>query len=272
MSVNNIIFSEKIPRIIFIIIVTLVLIFLIIPIVIIIPMSFTSGRYLEFPPVNFSIRWYQVFFSNQEWMISFGVSIQVALLTTFFSLIIGIPAAFAIVRTNIPFKGFFMAVFALPIVFPIIVSAVSLYYLFAPLQLVGTKIGLSISHTLLALPVVILPTVASLKRFDKNIEWQAQNLGASRIQVLSSITLPLLRPTLITAILFSFIISFDEIIFAIFLSGGSTITLPKKIWESLRFEIEPTVAAVATIIIIFSIAIMSAALVTRQNFGFRTRG
>jgi putative spermidine/putrescine transport system permease protein len=245
------------------------MLFLILPVATIIPMSFSTGRYLEFPPSGFSFQWYRAFFASQDWMASLGVSFQVAILTTLLSISLGVPAAFAIVRGSLPFKRFLLAFFSLPIVFPIIVSAVGLYYVFAPLHLVGTKLGLALAHTILALPVVILPTVATLKRFDERIEWQALNLGATRLQVFRTVTLPLLRPCLITVMLFSFITSFDEVIFAIFLSGGSTITLPKKIWEGLRFEIQPTVTVVATFLLIVSIAIMLSALVIRRKLGFK---
>jgi len=108
------------------------------------------------------------------------------------------------------------------------------------------------AHTLLALPVVIFPTVASLKRFDQQLEWQALNLGASQARTLWTITAPLMMPTILTVSLFSFITSFDEVVFALFLTSGDTVTLPKKIWEGLRFDLEPTVAVVATILLLIS--------------------
>jgi putative spermidine/putrescine transport system permease protein len=242
-----------------------ILTFLLVPVLAIIPMSFNESRYLEFPPTQFSLNWYEEFFTSSAWMESAFVSVQVAVLTTVMALLLGVPAAFGIVRGKLPFEKFLLSFFALPIVFPIVVSAVGIYYIFVPLKLINTSIGLAIAHTMLALPVVIFPTIAALKRFDPLVEWQALNLGASRTQVFLSITMPMLRPTFVTAILFSFITSFDEIVFAIFIAGGSAVTLPRRIWESLRFEIEPTVTVVATILIVFSTAIMVTTLLLQKD-------
>lgn len=239
--------------------------FLLVPVLTIIPMSFSESRYLEFPPTQFSMQWYEEFFTSSAWMESAVVSLQIAVLTSILALLLGVPAAFAIARGKLPFETFLLSFFALPIVFPIVVSAVGIYYIFVPLKLTNTPLGLAIAHTMLALPVVIFPTLAALKRFDPLVEWQALNLGASRLQVFFSITLPILRPTFITAILFSFITSFDEIVFAIFIAGGSAVTLPRRIWETLRFEIEPTVTVIATLLIVISIGIMFVTLLTQKN-------
>jgi ABC-type spermidine/putrescine transport system permease subunit II len=249
--------------------VMLIALFLIVPVLLIVPMSFSSGRYLEFPPPGWSLRWYQIFWESLDWRGSFRISFEVALLTTALALALGLPAAFAIVRGNPPFKRFFLSLYALPILFPVIILAVSLYYLFAPLHLVGTRIGLALAHTLLALPVVVLPTAASLRKFDQRLEWQALNLGASQAKAILTVTVPLMLPTILTVTLFSFITSFDEVVIALFLTGGDTIKLPKKIWEGLRFDIEPTVAVVATILLLFSTVVMLClmALERRRTWG-----
>lgn len=246
-------------------IIGVILTFLLAPVLAIIPMSFNESRYLEFPPTQFSLKWYEEFFSSRAWIESAISSLQVAVLTTVFALLLGVPAAFGIVRGKLPLEKFFLSFFALPIIFPMVVSAVGVYYIYVPLKLANTQIGLAIAHTMLALPVVIFPTIAALKRFDPLVEWQALNLGASRLKAFFTITLPMLRPTFITAILFSFITSFDEIVFAIFIAGGSAVTLPRRIWEALRFEIEPTVTVVATILIVISTIIMMVTLLTQKD-------
>jgi len=246
-----------------------ILAFLLLPVVAIIPMSFNNSRYLDFPPTEFSLRWYEEFFGSGAWQQSALVSLEVAALTTVFALLLGVPAAFGIVRGKLPFEGILLSFFALPIVFPIVVSAVGVYYLFVPLKLVNSPLGLAIAHTMLALPVVIFPSIAALKRFDPLIEWQAQNLGASKAQVFFTVTLPILRPAFVTAILFSFITSFDEIVFAIFLAGGSAVTLPRRVWETLRFEIQPTVIVVAAILVVISAIIMAVTLVLQKDLGKR---
>jgi putative spermidine/putrescine transport system permease protein len=246
-------------------IVVLTAFFLVSPILMVVPMSFSSGRYLEFPPPGWSLQWYRAFFASTDWMSSFYVSFQVALMATVVSLVLGVPAAFALARSNLPFKPFIFAFFSLPLVFPVVASAVALYYVFTIFHLVGTSLGLALAHSILALPVVILPTAVALQRFDHRLEWQALNLGASEWQTLRTVTLPLLRPILLTVTLFAFVTSFDEVIFAIFLSSGPTITLPKRIWEGLRFEIQPTVAVVATfLLIISSVVILAIAILQRR--------
>jgi ABC-type spermidine/putrescine transport system permease subunit II len=245
--------------------------FMIVPILVITPMSFNSGPYLEFPPEGYSLRWYGAFFQQPEWRESLVMSVEVALMATLFSLLLGVPAAFALVRGRFPGKPIAMGLVTLPILFPVIVSAVALYYLFARLHLVGSPVGLAVAHTVLALPVVVLPMVAALRRFDERLEWQALSLGASQITTFFTVTAPILASTLVTVSLFAFITSFDEVIFAIFLSSGSTITLPKRIWEGLRFEIEPTVAVVSTFLIALTGAILLVALVVERTVSRRLR-
>lgn len=239
--------------------------FLMSPILIIIPMSFDTDRYLDFPPSGFTFYWYRVFFTSFDWRSAFVNSVEVALIATTLSLALGIPAAFALVRSKASFKPLLISVLSLPLIFPIIASAVAVYYVFAKLHLVGTILGLALAHTILALPIVILPTAAALQQFEYRIEWQAINLGASEWQVLRTITLPLLRPVVFIVMLFAFVTSFDEVVFAIFLSGGEVVTLPKKVWEGLRFEIDPTVAVVATLLLVGSFAIVAATALLQRR-------
>lgn len=232
-------------------------VFLISPVLIIIPVSFSSGRYIEFPPPGWSVRWFDAVFTNPDWGAALLVSVEVASLTTIFSMLLGVPAAFALARAGLRYRSIFLTAFSLPLVFPVIASAVALYFVFTQLDLVGSRLGLAIGHTTLALPVVVLPIFAVLQRFDARLEWQAMNLGASQWRSLTTVTFPLLRPALYTVMIFAFITSFDEIIFAIFLSSGEATTLPKKIWVGLRFELEPTVAAVAALLLLISCVVVS---------------
>jgi ABC-type spermidine/putrescine transport system permease subunit II len=234
-------------------------IFMISPILLIIPMSFSSGPYLEFPPPGWSLRWYDTVLSNTDWLSAFLVSLEVACLATVFSTLLGVPAAFALARAKLKNSYILLAIVSLPLVFPVIASAVALYFVFSDLHLVGSRLGLAIGHTILALPIVVLPIFAVLRRFDERIEWQAMNLGASEWRTLVTVTFPLLRPALYTVMIFAFITSFDEVIFAIFLSSGGATTLPKKIWLGLRFELEPTVAAVAVFLLLISSGVIALA-------------
>lgn len=232
-------------------------IFMVSPIFLIIPMSFSSGRYLEFPPPGWSFRWYYAVLTNPDWVSALLVSVEVASLAMAFSTFLGVPAAFALARAGFRHQSVLLTTVSLPLVFPVIASAVALYFVFTSLHLIGSRLGLAIGHTILALPIVVLPIFAVLQRFDERLEWQAMNLGASQLRSLATVTFPLLRPALYTVMIFAFITSFDEVIFALFLSSGETTTLPKKIWLGLRFELEPTVAAVAVFLLLISCAVIT---------------
>lgn len=234
----------------------LIFLFLLLPIIIIIPMSFNSARYLEFPPQGISLRWYNVFFHSTDWTAALRLSLEIGIYTTILATVLGTLSSLALVRGRIPFKYMFFGFFTLPIIIPIIITAVGIYFLFSSLHLVGTRLGLTIAHTLLALPVVIIPVSASLQRLDRHLEWQALNLGASHLRTFFSVIFPLIRVGIFTGALFAFITSFDEILIAIFLSAGSAVTLPKKIWEGIRFEINPTISVVASILIVISTCVM----------------
>jgi len=189
---------------------------------------------------------------------SLSTSIIVAALTTLFSLLLGLPAALALARGRFTFRPLFFSAIALPIVFPVIALAVSLYYLFSLLHLIATPLGLALAHTVLALPVATIPLWAALRQIDQRVEWQALSLGATKLQTLATVTIPLISPAMITAALFAFVTSFDEVVVAIFLTGGDTVTLPVRIWQGLRFEIDPTVTVVASFLLVTSVAVLAA--------------
>lgn len=219
------------------------------PIPIIIIMSFTSLSYFKFPPPDFSLKWYEAFFSNSAWVNSLFTSIKVAILTTILATIIGTLAANAVVRINFWGKKVFMGLMVAPMIIPVIITGVALYRFFSPFQLDGTLFGLVLSHTVLAIPIVFVTVLASLKGMDRNIELAAMGLGSTPIRTFFDITLPNIKAAIFSSLLFSFLISFDEVVVTIFLSGPTTKTLPVKMWEDLRTQIEPTIAAISTILI-----------------------
>lgn len=219
-------------------------------------MSFGSSRYMEFPPTDISLRWYKVFFQSSDWISALRLSLEIGVYATILATILGTLCSLALVRGRIPGKFMVFGFFTLPLIIPIIITAVGIYFLFSSFHLVGSRLGLTLAHTVLALPVVIIPVSASLQRLDKNLEWQALNLGASHLRTFFSVIFPSIRTGIFTGALFAFITSFDEIIIAIFLSAGSAVTLPKKIWEGIRFEINPTISVVASILIAISTCIM----------------
>jgi putative spermidine/putrescine transport system permease protein len=178
---------------------------------------------------------------------------------------LGVLASFPLVRGKFGFKGLINTFIVSPIIIPVIVISVVLYGFFSKMGVVGTKGGLVLGHSLLAIPFVVITVSASLKGFDATLEKAAMSLGASRIQTFLKITFPLIRPGIISGALFAFIISFDEIVISMFICGISSVTLPVKMWEGIRMEINPVIAAVSTLLICLSVILLSLAEYLRSR-------
>jgi ABC-type spermidine/putrescine transport system permease subunit II len=230
-----------------------VMLFLILPAFFVIPMSFGSSQYLKFPPIDFSLKWYVEFLSSAKWVGSLWLSAQVAVLTTFVATFIGTLASLALVRGRFPAKSVISAVIISPMIVPVIIFAIAIYDLYAKLGLIGTRAGLVASHSVLAVPFVVLIMTANLQRFDTSLELAAMNLGANHIKTFLFVTLPLILPGMLTSAMFSFIVSFDELVVANFISGIRGRTLPKQMFDGIRLEVSPIVASVSAIFIILSI-------------------
>lgn len=243
----------------------LVLVFLLAPILIIIPMSFGAGPSLEFPPRGLSVQWYTKYFSSEAWLGATWVSIKVAIGATLLATALGTPAAFAIVRGK--FRGLqLLAGMAMaPLIIPGVVVAVALYLLLARAGLAGTVLGLVLAHTTIALPFVIVNVSISLRGFDENLERAAASAGANPLQVFRLVTLPGIRAGFVAGALFAFMASFDEVIIAIFLSGKSATTLPKRMWDSVLLETDPVIAAISTLLIAATLLTLGAIAVVRRR-------
>ena len=239
-------------------------VFLAAPLAVVVPISFSSAKYLTFPPPGWSLQWYARYLGSREWMSATVRSVEVAVLTTAAATAIGTAAALALRH---PFRGrslVRMLVLA-PLAVPVIIVAIAIYGLYARLQLVGTIAGLVLAHTLLALPFVVVIVSATLHGIDETLELAAQSLGANRWRTFRLVTLPLIRPGIVSAALLAFITSFDEVVVAIFVSGTRAATLPKQMWDGIRTEIDPTVAAVSTLLIgVTSLALALLAFVRRR--------
>ena len=242
-----------------------VLLFLILPIFIVIPMAFDSSEFLTFPPKNISIKWFIEFFQNTRWIDSLILSFQVALSTAVLSTVIGTLASLALNRGRFPYKTLISSVILSPMIAPLIIIAIAVYGLYARLGLIGTRIGIVIAHTILAIPYVVLIITTNLHRLDTNLEMAAMNLGAGKIRTFFSITLPLIKPGIITAAAFAFIVSFDELVVANFISGVRNVTLPKLMFDSIRFEVSPLVASAATLLIFLSIITIGLLNLIKKN-------
>jgi putative spermidine/putrescine transport system permease protein len=237
---------------------TLVLIFLVCPALVVIPVSFTSGNFISLPPEGFSLRWYAVYLGDSQWTNATLLSLLVALLAGLLTILIGTAAAFVLVRNPPAGKRLILGLFLAPLIVPRMVTAVALFYLFARIGLIGTVAGLVIGHTILALPYVVVTVMSVLKAYDIRLDQAASTLGAAPLQRLRLITLPLLKVGIISAFLFAFVTSFDELTVALFTSAGTVTTLPKIMWSDLILQVNPTLAAVSTVILFIATAVVLA--------------
>jgi putative spermidine/putrescine transport system permease protein len=243
----------------------LIFLFLVAPILVIIPVSFNPREYLEFPPRGFSLKWYASFFNDPSWMDSMWRSFRVALWVALLSSVIGTLAAFSLVRGNYRGKDLCMTLLISPLMVPIIIKAVGFYYFFAKLRLVGTELGLILAHTCTGLPYIVVVVSSTLVNFDTTLEKASMNLGANHLKTFFKVTLPIIRPGIFSGALFAFFSSFDDLIIAIFISGVGAMTLPKKMWDGIRFELSPTITAVASILILVSIIVLIAIEIARRS-------
>lgn len=233
---------------------TVVLLFLSLPIVVILVTSFSDNAFSAFPPHVWTLNWYRALFADgSKWPAALTLSALVAALTTVFSLIIGVTAATALTRSELPLRS---AVFALvlgPLVIPQIVTALGLFLFFEPAAMLGSPIAIALGHTVLASPIAVLILIATLRGIDERLEDAAASMGAGRLTIARKITFPLAAPGMIAAAVFSFITSFDEFYISQFLSSVDTVTLPVQVYNSLTFEIDPSVTAVSAVLIAFAI-------------------
>lgn len=252
-----------IGRVLLVVFSGLVFLYLILPVLIVIPLSFSSAKYLQFPPPGLSLQWYETFFARADWIDATWLSVRVGLMTAALATVLGTAASLALVRGRFPGRNAINSFMVSPLIVPAIVVAIGIYFFYARIQIVGSPFALALAHTALAIPFVVINVSATLEGFDERLEWAAMNLGANRWQTFSQITLPLIRPGVFAGALFAFITSFDELIVALFISGAGAVTLPRKMWESLRQDIDPTIAAVSTLLIVVSVLILASAELLR---------
>lgn len=226
-----------------------ILLFLILPTFIVVPISFSANPYMSFPPEAWSLRWYDAFFSSTEWLRATRSSVEVGTLTMILSLVLGVPAAWVLVRRDLPFRRLINALIMWPLAAPVIVLALGLYGIMLSIGLLNTVWGLALGHTVLGVPFVVITLSAALRGLEPSIEEAAINVGATKIQCFFLIVLPQVKPALVTGGLFAFLTSWDELVMALFLSGTSGKTLPRHMWSTILFDRDPTLAAASTLLL-----------------------
>ncbi|TCK84124.1 ABC transporter permease subunit [Paraburkholderia sp. BL9I2N2] len=223
---------------------------LVAPVLSVIPYAFTTSDFIAFPPKLFSLKWFGTFLHSPVWQSALTRSLEVGLGTALLSLVLGFGATLALTRMSQRASKPLFALLVAPLIVPRIVVAVGLLYLFARLGLTGTNTGLVIGHTVLAIPYVVVTLAAGFRQFDWRLDDAARLMGASPARRIATVVLPLLMASVTAAFLFAFLVSFDDLTIAIFVSGGINTTLPKQMWDDIQLAITPTLAAVSTTLII----------------------
>ncbi|WP_229729473.1 ABC transporter permease [Agaricicola taiwanensis] len=233
--------------------------FLFLPSLIIIPLSFGNKDQIVFPPTEFNWELYRLFFTTSNWLEATAQSGKVALLSTAIALVLGTLAAYGLERTQMRGKQLLLVVLLSPLLIPGVVMALGLYSYFAVIGLAGSTVALIAGHTVFLCPFVIVTVSAGVRELDSHVEIAASVMGASRWKIFASVVLPQLRPSLLTAALFSFLMSFDELVISWFISSPQTMTLPVKMYSSVQTETSPILAAVSTMLTVLSVVICLAA-------------
>ncbi len=234
-----------------------VMLFLVVPSLIVIPMSFSDSQYLAFPPREWSLRWYANYLGSLEWMQATRTSFLAGFLTMLVATPLGTLAAYGLHVSGLRWVGLAMLVLVMPIMMPLILIGIGVFYLYVRLGLLNTLPGIVLAHSMLAVPLVVLVVASGLKSYDMNQELAARSLGASRPRAFLMVTLPQIRFSVITAALLAFLTSFDEVIVALFVSGGSNSTLTRNMFLALRDQIDPTIAAISTLMIVLTTLLLA---------------
>jgi putative spermidine/putrescine transport system permease protein len=234
----------------------LVLLFLLLPILVMIPLSFSDSTFLSYPMPGWSLRWYDNLFSSAEWARATRNSFIVAPLATLLATVLGTMAAVGLARVSFFGKGALMSLLIAPMVVPVVVVAVSTYLFFARIGLNDTYLGLVLVHAALGAPFVLTTVLATLQNFNDNLVRASLSLGANPLTTFFRVTLPLIAPGVISGALFAFATSFDEVVVTLFIAGPTQVTLPRQMFTGIRENINPTIAAVATLLIIFTTTLM----------------
>lgn len=242
-----------------------VLLFLVVPVLSVIPMSFSSSMVFELIPSEPSLSQYRRFFSSPEWMAALGRSAQVALGTTFVATIMGALAALGLRRLRGTRRAVLEALLIAPRIVPTIVLAVALYFVFSRTGLVGTLGGLVLAHSVLAFPFVVVLVGSALQGLDPALEEASRSLGGNPLRTFFRVTFPQIRLAVLGSALFSFNVSFDEVVITLFVSGVRTKTLPVKVWDAILYEITPILPAISAVIIVASVLLLTPLLLARRS-------
>ena len=250
----------------------LIFFFLMAPILTIIPLSFNTENFftftpgmLAFEPEAYSLKHYVDFFTNPDWQQALRNSVLIAPMATLIAVSLGTLAAIGLSQSHVPFKGTIMAIMISPMIVPLIISAAGMYFFYSRVGLQGTYWGVVLAHAALGIPFVIITVTATLVGFDRSLTRAAASLGANPVTTFFRIQMPLILPGVISGGLFAFITSFDEVVVVIFVGSAGQQTLPWQMFTGLREQISPTILAVATILVVVSILLLTVVELLRRR-------
>lgn len=250
-----------------------VLIFLILPILVIVPLSFNTEPFFSFTegmlrldPAAYSLEWYREIVDDHKWRLAIRNSFFIGVCSTLIATVLGTIAAIGLASPVMPFRRIIMMLLLSPMIVPLIITAAGMFFFYTYLDLAGTYLGVIIAHAALGTPFVIITVTATLSGFDHSLVRAGQNLGASPLRVFFDIIIPLIRPGVISGALFAFVTSFDEVVVILFMAGPEQRTIPRQMFSGLREQINPTILAVATLLILVSIILLvTLELLRRRN-------
>ena len=261
----------------------LIFIFLITPILVVMPLSFNAQDFFTFTPemlrldpAGYSLKHYEDFFTNSEWQRSLKNSLIIAPIATVISVSLGTLAAIGLSQSHVPFKGTIMAILISPMIVPLIISATGMFFFYSSLgNWMESNLGLDknfvgyikviLAHAVLGIPFVIITVTATLVGFDQSLTRAAANMGANPVTTFCRVQMPLILPGVISGGLFAFITSFDEVVVVLFVGSAGQKTLPWQMFTGLREQISPTILAVATLLVVISIALLTVVELLRRR-------
>jgi putative spermidine/putrescine transport system permease protein len=250
--------GERLTGIGLIVLTGAVLLFLVAPILTIVPLSFSSGSFFYYPLPGLSLRWYQDFFTSSFWLSSLQNSLIIGISATVLATVLGTMAALGIWRARFPAQALVLAMLISPMVVPVVIIAVGVYFAFAPLGLTDGYLGLVLAHATLGVPFVVITVLATLSAFDRTLLRAAESLGASQLTTFRRVMLPLILPGVASGAVFAFAASFDEVVVVLLMAGPAQRTLPRQMFAGINDNISLTIAAAATMLIAISLALMIA--------------
>jgi len=249
-----------------------ILVFLITPILVVMPLSFNAEDFftftpemLRFDPEGYSLKHYRDFLTNSDWQNALKNSVKIAPMATLLSVSFGTLAAIGLSQPHVPFRRAIMAILISPMIVPLIISAAGMYFFYSRIGLQGTYLGVVLAHAALGIPFVIITVTATLVGFDNSLTRAAANMGAGPVTTFFRVQMPLILPGVISGGLFAFITSFDEVVVVLFVGSAGQKTLPWQMFTGLREQISPTILAVATILVVVSIGLLTVVEVLRRR-------